>query len=89
MSVLCVIQARMGSTRLPGKVLTELGGRPMLALMLARLAPLVGPVVDEVVVATSDRPQDDPVATAAGAAGAGVVRGSEHDVLSRFRAALD
>jgi spore coat polysaccharide biosynthesis protein SpsF len=80
-----VIQARMGSTRLPGKVLADLGGRPMLRFMIDRLraAP-----VDALVVATSDLSQDDAVADVADAAGLPVVRGPEADVLGRFAAAL-
>ena len=89
MTTLCVIQARMGSTRLPGKVLADLGGRPMLAFMLARVAPLVGRGVEEVVVATSDGAIDEPVAEVARAAGVAAVRGSEHDVLGRYLLALE
>lgn len=83
--VVCVVQARMGSTRLPGKVLMDLGGRPMLTLLLERLGRLDLPVV----VATSTAPSDDQVTEVAAAAGADVVRGSEHDVLGRYLAALD
>lgn len=83
--LLVVIQARMGSTRLPGKVLADLGGRPALALQLERLRGLR---CDHLAVATSDQPQDDPVAALAGQLGAEVVRGSEHDVLARFGAAV-
>ena len=57
-STLCVVQARTGSTRLPGKVLQDLGGRPMLRFMLDRLADLR---VDELVVATSTLDRDDAV----------------------------
>ena len=71
----------MGSTRLPGKVLADLGGRPVLGLVLARLARAH---LDQVVVATSDRPGDDAVAALAAEAGVPVVRGPEHDVLGRF-----
>jgi spore coat polysaccharide biosynthesis protein SpsF len=81
-----VVQARAGSTRLPGKVLMPLAGEPMLAFMLRRLA---GVHADMVVVATSREPQDDAVAAVAGDAGVAVVRGSERDVLSRFVDALD
>ncbi|MFZ4515032.1 MAG: GNAT family N-acetyltransferase [Acidimicrobiia bacterium] len=86
MSVTCVIQARTGSTRLPGKVLQPVAGRPMLAYMLERLADLS---VDALVVATSDLPQDDPIESLARAADVQVVRGSETDVLSRYLVALD
>jgi spore coat polysaccharide biosynthesis protein SpsF len=84
-STLCVVQARTGSTRLPGKVLEDLDGRPMLRFMLDRLADLH---VDELVVATSSLERDDVVAEIAHAAGRPVVRGSEKDVLARFAGAL-
>jgi len=86
-SIVVAIQARAGSTRLPGKVLMDLGGRPMLAYQLTRLAPL-REHVDAVVVATSDLPRDDAVAAVATDAGATVVRGPEADVLGRFGALL-
>ena len=76
----------MGSTRLPGKVLAPVGGRPLLEFMLERLRTLR---VDQIVVATSDLAQDDPVAEAAGRMGVPAVRGSEGDVLARFLVALD
>ena len=85
-STLCVVQARTGSTRLPGKVLQDLGGRPLLRFMLDRLADLR---VDELVVATSTLDRDDAVVDVAWDAGRQVVRGSESDVLDRFVDALD
>lgn len=87
MRVHAVVQARMGSTRLPGKVLRLLGGRPVLSWVVD--AAQRAPGVDDVIVATSDEPEDDPVAHLAAATGAQVVRGSEHDVLTRFVQALD
>jgi spore coat polysaccharide biosynthesis protein SpsF len=80
-SVTVVVQARMGSTRLTGKVLLELGGRPMLALLLARVQAGVD---GSVVVATSTKPADDAVARVATELDVPVVRGPEHDVLARF-----
>ena len=87
MRINAVIQARAGSTRLPAKVLADLGGRPVLEWVVraARAASLV----DEVIVATSTLAGDDVVADLAESLGARVVRGSEDDVLSRFVAALD
>lgn len=85
-STLCVVQARMGSTRLPGKVMAELGGRPALAFMLDRLARLE---VDALVVATSTLPGDDRIAVLAAERSVPVVRGPEQDVLARFIVALD
>ena len=84
MKTLVVVQARMGSTRLPGKVLADLGGRPLLTFLLERLAVLPW----ERVVATSALDRDDAVATAAADAGVEVVRGPEQDVLARFALAL-
>jgi spore coat polysaccharide biosynthesis protein SpsF len=81
MSIVCVVQARTGSTRLPGKVLAPVRGMPMLAFMLGRLGTDAG---DALVVATTDSDRDDAVAEVAEAAGAEVVRGPEHDVLGRF-----
>ena len=86
MTALCVVQARMGSTRLPGKVLEPLGDHTVLGLVLARLRR--SSQLD-VVVATSKRSIDDAVATEAEASGVAVVRGSETDVLERFMVALD
>lgn len=75
-----VTQARATSTRLPGKVLIDVGGRTLLEHHLTRLlsADL------EVFMATTTNEQDDRVAAVAEALGVPVHRGSEHDVLSRF-----
>src|SRR4051794_24356614 len=86
MSTLCILQARMGSTRLPGKVMAELGGRPELAFMLDRLSGLA---VDRLVVATSTAAADDRIEALAHQQGVAVVRGPEDDVLARFIVALD
>jgi spore coat polysaccharide biosynthesis protein SpsF len=85
-TVTCIVQARTGSTRLPGKVLLDAGGRPMLRLMLDRLS---GVAVDSLVVATSTLERDDPIERLARDAGVDVVRGCEADVLARFVTALD
>jgi spore coat polysaccharide biosynthesis protein SpsF len=85
--VVAVIQARAGSTRLPGKVLRPLGGRPVLEWVVRAAQAAEG--VDEVVVATSVLEGDDEVAQLAERLGVGVVRGSELDVLDRFVAAVD
>lgn len=84
--VVCVVQARTGSTRLPGKVLQELDGVTMLEFMLRRLTSLH---VDHLVVATSVLERDDAVVDIANTCHVAVVRGSETDVLDRFRTALD
>lgn len=80
--VVCISQARMTSSRLPGKVLLEAAGRPLLAHHLERLRRCR--TVDEVVLATTTNAADDPVAALARSLGVTVFRGSEGDVLDRF-----
>ena len=87
MRINAVIQARAGSTRLPGKVLEDLGGRPVLEWVIR--AARAATQIDAVIVATSTMAGDDVVADLAESLGVPVVRGSEDDVLSRFVAALD
>lgn len=82
MKVVAIVQARMTSTRLPGKVLREVLGRPLLGYQLERLRRCRS--VDEVVVATTANRTDDPVVAFAEAEGHRVWRGSEEDVLSRM-----
>ncbi len=77
-----IIQARMGSSRLPGKVLIDLAGRPLLAQQIRRLRRCRK--LDEVVIATTTRGADDPVAALAGAEDVRCFRGSEEDVLARY-----
>jgi spore coat polysaccharide biosynthesis protein SpsF len=82
MRTVCIIQARMGSTRLPGKVLRPLLGRPMLWWVVhrARQARLL----DEVVVATTLDARDDQLDDLCCREGWGCFRGSEEDVLDRY-----
>jgi len=80
-----VIQARLSSTRLPGKVLRPLGGRSVLSWAIRAAAHTPG--LDTVVVATSDSPDDDAVADEAARCGAAVVRGPLDDVLARYELA--
>lgn len=87
MRINAVIQARTGSSRFPGKVLEDLGGRPVLEWVVR--AARAASQIDTVVVATSTWAGDDAVADLAESLGVPVVRGSEDDVLSRFVAALD
>jgi glutamate-1-semialdehyde 2,1-aminomutase len=72
----------MGSARLPGKVLRRIAGRPMIDWVLTRASR--AKLVDRVVVATSDNPRDDDLVEHVRALGYTVVRGNEHDVLSRY-----
>lgn len=77
-----IIQARMSSTRLPGKVLMPVMGKPLLGHMVERVRPATE--VDELVVATSTEASDDPIARWCGDNGVKVVRGSLSDVLARY-----
>ncbi|MBT5572348.1 MAG: glycosyltransferase family protein [Alphaproteobacteria bacterium] len=83
--ICATIEARMTSTRLPGKVLMEAAGKPMLAHMIARLQRV--PQLDDIIVATTVNATDDPVAELAEQLGVGCYRGSEHDVLDRVLSA--
>jgi spore coat polysaccharide biosynthesis protein SpsF len=85
--VVGIIQARMGSTRLPGKALAEVAGQPLLAIMIKRVQSAGS--LDAVWVATTDNERDDPIADLALRRGAGVFRGSEVDVLARYAGAAE
>lgn len=80
--VVCIIQARRGSSRLPDKVLLPLGGEAVLTHVIERCKAIKS--VDEVVVATVDNPYEDIVEEVALSASVTVYRGSEHDVLDRY-----
>src|SRR2546427_10289247 len=80
--VVAVIQARMGSTRLPGKVLMPIAGRTMLERTVRRVQAATA--VDDVTVATTEGAADQLVVEEARRVGVGCVRGSENDVLDRY-----
>jgi len=82
MKVGIIVQARMGSTRLPGKVLRPIGDKPLLDHVLGRLSLLAYPV--KAVVATSELPQDDVIEQHCLSIDVAVFRGSETDVLDRY-----
>src|SRR5581483_9533029 len=79
------VQARMGSSRLPGKVLADLAGKPVLAWVVRAARAALG--IDEVWVATSTATSDDAVAAWCEANATSFYRGSEHDVLERYAGA--
>lgn len=86
-AVLIVVQARLGSTRLPGKVLKDLGGQPLLARMIERLKRVR--TVSRVVVATTTERRDDPLVALCERMGVDFFRGHPTDLLDRhYRAAL-
>jgi glutamate-1-semialdehyde 2,1-aminomutase len=87
MKVVALVQARMGSTRLPGKVMKPIAGTPMIELLLSRLARAAE--LDEIVVASSTDERNRPLADHVRRLGYACEQGSESDVLDRFvRAAL-
>jgi spore coat polysaccharide biosynthesis protein SpsF len=77
-----IIQARMSSTRLPGKVLLDLAGEPMLARVVERTRR--AQTIDRVIVATTVEPEDEPIVALCRARGWAVSRGSRDDVLDRY-----
>ncbi|MEA4907849.1 MAG: glycosyltransferase family protein [Anaerolineaceae bacterium] len=82
MKTIAIIQARMSSSRLPGKVLKDIAGKPMLGHVVERVCQAKG--VDEVVVATTTAPDDAAIEEYCRAQGIPVYRGSLYDVLDRF-----
>jgi spore coat polysaccharide biosynthesis protein SpsF len=82
MKTVAVIQARIGSTRLPGKVLLNLAGEPMLGRVVQRVRRARN--VDEVLVATTTETQDNTIAALCAECGWLCFRGSENDVLDRY-----
>tara|TARA_R110000868_G_scaffold219607_1_gene470714 strand:- start:18616 stop:19401 length:786 start_codon:yes stop_codon:yes gene_type:complete len=88
MTLAIIVQARFGSTRLPGKILNPLGEKSALARVLDRCARIPG--ADTVICAIPDTAADDAIAQEAARHGYAVSRGSESDVLSRYaKAARD
>ena len=84
--ILAILQARMSSSRLPGKVLMPLAGAPMIVRQMERLGRASR--IDKVVVATSTEPDDDAIEQVVRHAGVEVHRGPLEDVLARFLGAL-
>jgi spore coat polysaccharide biosynthesis protein SpsF len=82
MTAVAIIQARMGSSRLPGKILAELAGQPMLARCVARLGR--AQMLDDLLVATTTSPVDDVTTELCATRGWRCFRGSEDDVLDRY-----
>lgn len=85
--IVAVIQARMGSTRLPGKVLRPVAGKPLLWHIVHRLK--ASQLIDEIAIATTVNPLDEAIVEFGAAHGVTVIRGPEDDVLARFAKAAD
>lgn len=82
MKTIAIIQARMGSTRLPGKVLKPLAGDTVLGHVVRRVREAKR--LKGVCIATTESPADDPIVAEAARLGASCWRGSENDVLGRY-----
>jgi spore coat polysaccharide biosynthesis protein SpsF len=82
MSTVAIIQARMGSTRLPGKTLADIHGKPLIQRLLERVQAV--PRIDEIIVATTVHRSDDVLESWAKSFGVHCFRGSEADVLDRY-----
>jgi len=85
--VVAVIQARMGSTRLPGKVLKLIAGKPLIWHIVHRLKGCH--LIEDIAVATSVNPADEAIVEWCNSEGVAVVRGPEDNVLARFAAAAE
>ena len=86
-NIVAIIQARMGSTRLPGKILKPIQNKPMLWHIVNRL--IYVDEINKVIIATSDHESDDPVEQMANKYDFTIYRGSENDVLLRFFSAAE
>jgi spore coat polysaccharide biosynthesis protein SpsF len=85
MRTVAIIQGRMGSSRLPGKILLDIAGKPMIQHVIERTQR--ARTLEAVAVATTTDPSDDPVAAFAVSMGIPCTRGSLHDVLDRYYSA--
>ena len=82
MKTVAIVQARMGSSRLPGKVMKQVEGLPMIEVLLKRLSRAKN--LDQIVVATSIDPRNEPFVEYVKVMGFECVQGSENDVLERY-----
>ncbi len=80
--ILAIVQARMSSTRLPGKVLKMVNGKPLMEILLHRLSQ--SKKIDKIILATSEKPENDLLVEIVEKLGFEVFRGSEYDVLDRY-----
>src|SRR5438128_1006453 len=80
--IVAIVQARLGSTRFPNKVMRRIGAVPMIELLLGRLAK--SKRLNKIILATTESPKDQPLAELVDRFGYEVFRGSETDVLDRY-----
>jgi glutamate-1-semialdehyde 2,1-aminomutase len=82
MKIVAIVQARMGSTRFPNKVMKPIDGVPMIEILLTRLAR--SRLIDQIIVATSVQPQNEPLLRHVRSLGYACEQGSENNVLERY-----
>ena len=82
MKVVALIQARMKSTRLPGKILKKINNKTLIEILIERLKKSKG--LDKIIIATSTDESNDILTDLISSLGVEVYRGSENDVLDRF-----
>jgi spore coat polysaccharide biosynthesis protein SpsF len=87
LKIVAIVQARMGSTRLPGKVLRPVAGKPLLWHIVHRLRK--SHLIEEIAVATTTNPRDDAIVEFGREHGVTIIRGPEDDVLQRFALAAE
>lgn len=87
MKVICIVQARMGSERLPGKVIKPILGKAMVLHTLDRLS--ISRYIDNLILATSEKETEEPLVHICESAGYEVFRGDESNVLKRYKDAVD
>ena len=81
-NIIAIVQARMGSTRLPGKVMQQIAGKPLIEVLLHRLSRSTR--LNKIIIATSINKKDDTLVNFVNGLGYDVFRGSEEDVLDRY-----
>ena len=77
-----IVQARMGSTRLPGKVLESIAGHPVLWHIISRLKKMS--TINDIIIATTKKEEDNSIVSLTGQCGVKVFRGNENNVLDRY-----
>ena len=82
MYTVAIVQARMGSTRLPGKVMREVLGKPLLSHLITRLKE--AKLINKILIATTNKDKDKPILKLARESGIDSFAGSEDDVLDRY-----
>lgn len=85
--IVCIVQARMGSVRLPGKSMMPLAGKPLVERVIRRIKDV--PILDDVVLVTSELPENDVLFELALSLGVPVIRGDEENLASRYVSAIE